>query len=557
MAGRIDLGEVRGLSPEVVRALRDAAPVVSVVGDLVLDGWWQGTTERMTREAPVPVVEVADRRYVPGGAANTAVNLAALGARVRLAGIVGDDEAGRRLTELLASHGVDTTGVVRVRGRSTVAKNRVLVDDQVLIRLDDVEPSPAPAASLALLAESALTQARGADAELVCDYASGCLTGVVLDALVARPAAERPPLVVVDAHDLAPWARLRPDLVTPNAGESGALAGIAIGDSLPTDVRVERVEAAASSLLERSGAAAVVATLDHDGSLLLVRDRPAAGQPDDDADVALDRGDHGDGDPQEARVQHRTWARRARERQASGAGDSFVAALTVGRAAGLPLTTSVDLAQAAADVVVQRFGTSVCSTDDLVGHVDRTGDLMLGADELVRRLDEERAAGHRVVLTNGCFDVLHRGHTTYLTQAKQLGDVLVVALNDDGSTRRLKGPGRPINSLADRAGVLSALSCVDYVTSFATDTPIPLIRRVRPDLYAKGGDYTPQMLEETAAVVEGGGEVRILDYVADHSTTGIVDRIRRADAGGAAAGSTGGTGGGGTGGGGTGAGGAT
>lgn len=526
MAGPTDLGQVRGLSPEVVRALRDAAPVVSVVGDLVLDGWWQGTTERMTREAPVPVVEVADRRFVPGGAANTAVNLAALGARVRLAGIVGDDEAGRRLTELLASHGVDTTGVVRVRGRATVAKNRVLVDDQVLIRLDDVESEPAPAASLALLAEAALAQAHGADAELVCDYASGCLTGVVLDALVARPAADRPPLVVVDAHDLAPWARLRPDLVTPNAGESGALAGIAIGDSLPTDVRVERVEAAASSLLERSGAGAVVATLDHDGSMLLVHDGATAGQP----DVAVDRGD---GSPQEARVQHRTWARRARERQASGAGDSFVAALTVGRATGLPLTTSVDLAQAAADVVVRRFGTSVCSTDDLVGHVDRTGDLMLGLDELARRLDEERAAGRRVVLTNGCFDVLHRGHTTYLTQAKQLGDVLVVALNDDDSTRRLKGPGRPINALADRAGVLSALSCVDYVTSFATDTPIPLIRRVRPDLYAKGGDYTPQMLEETASVVEGGGEVRILDYVADHSTTGIVDRIRQSHGAGA------------------------
>lgn len=540
MAERADLGEVRGLSPELVRALRDASPVVSVVGDLVLDGWWQGTTERMTREAPVPVVEVADRRYVPGGAANTAVNLAALGARVRLAGIVGDDEAGRRLTELLASHGVDTTGVVRVRSRTTVAKNRVLVDDQVLIRLDDVESEPAPAASLALLAENALAQAHGADAELVCDYASGCLTGVVLDALAARPAADRPPLVVVDAHDLAPWARLRPDLVTPNAGESGLLAGIAIGDSLPTDVRVERVEAAAALLLERSGAAAVVATLDHDGSVLLVRDRDSSSDGRPDVGLASAPGSSPDPSspvgrtPEEARVQHRTWARRARERQASGAGDSFVAALTLGRAAGLPLTTSVDLAQAAADVVVQRFGTSVCSTDDLVGHVDRTGDLMLTTDELARRLDEERAAGRRIVLTNGCFDVLHRGHTTYLTQAKQLGDVLVVALNDDDSTRRLKGPGRPINALADRAGVLSALSCVDYVTSFGTDTPIPLIRRVRPDLYAKGGDYTPQMLEETAAVVEGGGEVRILDYVADHSTTGIVDRIRQAGAGGPA-----------------------
>ena len=526
---RPDLSEVRGLSPEVARALRDAAPVVSVVGDLVLDGWWQGTTERMTREAPAPVVEVATRRYVPGGAANTAVNLAALGARVRVAGLVGDDEAGRRLTELLAAHGVDTTGVVRVRGLTTVAKNRVLVDDQVLIRLDDLATEPAPPPALSQLAENATTQSRGADAELVCDYGTGALTGVVLDALVARPAAERPPLVVVDAHDLRPWARLRPDVVTPNAGETAALAGLALGDSLPADERVARVSGAAEAVLDAAGAAAVVVTLDHDGTITLVGG-PGDGGSASSGLAVPPPGADGD-DPREARVRHRTWARRARERQASGAGDSFVAALTVGRAAGLPLTTSVDLAQAAADIVVQRFGTSVCSTDDLVVHLDRTGDLMLGVDELARRLDDERAVGRRVVLTNGCFDVLHRGHTTYLTQAKQLGDVLVVALNDDASTRRLKGPGRPINALADRAGVLSALSCVDYVTSFGTDTAVPLIRRLRPDLYAKGGDYTPQMLEETAAVVEGGGEVRILDYVSDHSTTGIVDRIRGAAGG--------------------------
>jgi D-beta-D-heptose 7-phosphate kinase/D-beta-D-heptose 1-phosphate adenosyltransferase len=177
-------------------------------------------------------------------------------------------------------------------------------------------------------------------------------------------------------------------------------------------------------------------------------------------------------------------------------------------------------------VVVQRFGTSVCSTDDLVGHLDRTADDLHGIDELVRLLDEERAAGRRIVLTNGCFDVLHRGHTRSLTQAKELGDVLVVALNDDASTARLKGPGRPVNALEDRAGVLRALSCVDYVTSFGTDTATPIIERLRPDVYAKGGDYTPQMLEETAAVVAAGGQVRILDYVADKSTTAVVDRIR-------------------------------
>ena len=256
-------------------------------------------------------------------------------------------------------------------------------------------------------------------------------------------------------------------------------------------------------LLEATGAAAVVVTLDRDGTVLL----PAAG------DV------------------HRTWARPVAEKQASGAGDTFVAALTLARAASLPLTTSVDLAQAAADVAVHRSGTSVCSSADLSRHLASFADTALDAGELARQIRRHREDGQRIVLTNGCFDVLHRGHTRYLNQAKQLGDILVVALNSDDSVRRLKGPDRPINTLTDRAAVIAALSCVDYVTVFDTPTPIPLIEKIRPEIYAKGGDYTPAMLAETAAVERYGGKVAILDYVAELSTTAVVQRIR--DGGGA------------------------
>jgi rfaE bifunctional protein nucleotidyltransferase chain/domain len=203
------------------------------------------------------------------------------------------------------------------------------------------------------------------------------------------------------------------------------------------------------------------------------------------------------------------------------------------------LTTCLDLAQAAADVVVHRPGTSVCTTADLAGHLGSFSDTALDAAELARRLGDERAAGRRIVLTNGCFDVLHRGHTRYLNQAKQLGDVLVVALNSDESARRLKGPDRPINPVGDRAGIIAALSCVDYVTVFETDTPIPLIEAVKPDIYAKGGDYSPQMLEETATVEAYGGQVSILDYVSEHSTTAVVRRIRGTAAGPGAAAGTG------------------
>jgi rfaE bifunctional protein nucleotidyltransferase chain/domain len=232
------------------------------------------------------------------------------------------------------------------------------------------------------------------------------------------------------------------------------------------------------------------------------------------------------GSPDGLSASHRTWARPEAEKQASGAGDTFVAALTLARAAGLPLTTSVDLAQAAADVVVHRPGTSVCTTEELARHLGGFADTALTADELARQVQAHRREGRRIVLTNGCFDVLHRGHTRYLNQAKQLGDVLVVALNSDSSVRQLKGQDRPVNPEADRAAVIAALSCVDHVTVFDTPTPIPLIEMLQPDVYAKGGDYTPEMLAETAAVERYGGTVTILDYVPEHSTTAVLERIR-------------------------------
>lgn len=266
----------------------------------------------------------------------------------------------------------------------------------------------------------------------------------------------------------------------------------------PRSDRARTVSARRDALLAATNAGAVVVTLDRDGTVLLGRDGE----------------------------DHRTWAKPATEKQASGAGDTFVASLTAARAAGLPLGTSLDFAQAAADVVVHRPGTSVCTTADLTAHLQQVADTAIATEDLVRRVAEHRAAGKRIVLTNGCFDVLHRGHTRYLDQAKQLGDVLVVALNDDDGVRRLKGPDRPINPLADRVGIIASLSCVDYVTVFSTDTLVPLIELLRPDVYAKGGDYTAQMLEETPAVEACGGRVSILDYVPERSTAAVVRRIR-------------------------------
>lgn len=490
-----DLDGLRSLAPWLPGRLAGVAPRIAVIGDVMLDGWWSGTTDRFCREAPAPVVDIARRDYSPGGAANTAMNLQALGARVRLAGLVGEDDAGRRLRTLLDAAGVDHEQMLTHPVARTATKYRILSGEQVMLRMDD-GGHPVPADAEEQLAASLEAWLRGADAVVVCDYGSGLLHGRVREALTA---ARGNRFIVVDAHEPGLWSGLAADVITPNAQEAARLLGIALR---PGTDRAGQVAGLGPDLLRTAGAAAAVVTLDREGTVLFT------------ADGAV----------------HRTWARPAAEKHASGAGDTFVACLTLARVAGLPLSTAADLAQNAADIVVQRAGTSVCTSADLALHLTALADTALAPAELGARVAADRAAGKRIVLTNGCFDVLHRGHTRYLQQAKALGDVLVVALNGDDSVTRLKGPDRPINPVHDRAGVIAALSCVDYVTVFDTDTPIPLIRALRPDIYAKGGDYSPEMLQETPVVRAVGGEVRILDYVADHSTSAVVERIQASSA---------------------------
>lgn len=480
---------------DLVATVDDREPLVVVIGDCILDRWTVGEAERVSREAPAPVVRVTETVAVPGGAANTAVNARALGARVRMVGLLGDDEAGAVLRERLDAAGVDTSCMVVVPGTRTTTKSRVVGGDRVVVRVDEIAAEPTAEHGVRL-AEAVARALRCADAAVVCDY------GLGVDPVDVVPVldADRPTAVVVDAHDLTRWAALRPDLVTPNAGEAAALLGAPLGTGPD---RASAVVDARHEVLRRTGARAAVVTLDRDGTVLV---------------------EHGsDGG-------FRTRAVPASEQQASGAGDTFCAAATVALAVHAPLRDAVSVAQAAADVVVREAGTSVCSAAALLESVTAPAATVVDHDELAAAVDAAREAGRRIVFTNGCFDVVHRGHTTYLRQARDLGDLLVVALNDDDSVRRLKGPERPINPAEDRAGVLAALACVDLVTVFATDTPIPLIERLHPEVYVKGGDYSPEMLRETAVVQGYGGEVVMVDYVPEHSTTAVVRRIREAAA---------------------------
>jgi rfaE bifunctional protein nucleotidyltransferase chain/domain/rfaE bifunctional protein kinase chain/domain len=522
--------------------IAERAPRVLVVGDAILDTWLSGVAQRVSREAPVPVVDVTARRPLPGGAANTAANLAALGAATRLLGVVGDDSEGAELRRELDRSGVDTAELLIGSGWATVTKQRVCSGDTVLARWDRSGPgrmSDRDASSLAAAVERALP---AADAVLVCDYGAGGVPDEVVELL--RRCRDRIRLLVVDAHRPTRWAPARPDVVTPNAAEA---AGV-LEQPLPAD-RVAFLVGERSRLVERCAAASVVVTLDRDGAVLVP------------ADPAVD-------------VRHVSTVP-APESRACGTGDVFAATLTAALACRVELGVALRLAQAAAESAIasatEEAGTARGDTargDTARGDTARVGTARVGtarvgtvrvgtvrvgtvrvgtvrvdaealaarlaprrpaplsASELVEVVAEHRAEGRRIVFTNGCFDVLHRGHVAYLEQARQLGDVLVVALNSDASVARLKGPDRPVNPAADRASVLSALRCVDHVVVFEEDTPIRLLELVRPEVYAKGGDYTPQMLPETPVVRRLGGEVRVLDYLSDHSTTAIVRRIR-------------------------------
>jgi len=474
------------------------APRVLVVGDAVLDGWFSGPAHRTGRDGPVPVVEIGpgrgSSRSAPGGAGNTAAALAALGAQVELVAALGEDADGRELRAALAAAGVRTDRCVVDPARPTAAKRRVLAGEppgHPVARFDVTPPPPGPAVARALADQLAAALGEGPDAVVVADYGLGT-AGVGVRRRLARARAQVP-LLVVDGHELGPWCGLPPDMVSPNCAEAARL----LRTPEPSGRRVGWALGRHKELVAAAGGAEVLLTLDVDGVVRL----PPQGAP-----------------------QHVTAAVAAPASCANGAGDVFVAAWTAARAAGADPREATLVAQAAADVAV-RAETGACTSAALVARLTAVEPgRVLGHHDLLDVLAGHRAAGHRVVFTNGCFDVLHRGHVAYLRQARALGEVLVVALNSDASVARLKGPTRPVNPLVDRAGVVGALACVDLVTAFEADSPVELLELVRPDVYAKGGDYTAEMLPETPVVEALGGQVRILDYLADHSTSAIVAR---------------------------------
>ncbi|MDN3525036.1 bifunctional D-glycero-beta-D-manno-heptose-7-phosphate kinase/D-glycero-beta-D-manno-heptose 1-phosphate adenylyltransferase HldE [Halomonas sabkhae] len=457
-----------------------------VVGDVMLDRYWHGGTSRISPEAPVPVVRVEDAEDRPGGAANVALNIASLGARAGLAGLVGDDDNADRLTQRLEDADVSTY-FARSAQIPTITKLRVMSRNQQLIRLDFEEGlGKVDTQGLAEQVELALPDA---DLVILSDYGKGTLSDVGGLIERVRRAGKR---VLVDPKG-TDFTRYRgANVITPNLAEFEAVMG-----PCPDDATLA---ARGESLRAELGLEALLITRSERG-MTLIRDG--------------------------AEPLH--LPTRAREVfDVTGAGDTVIGVLGLALAAGHGFAEAMTLANLAAGLVVAKPGTATLSIAELYTalHGDKLAEF--GAIEAAPLCEAVRAAqarGERVVMTNGCFDILHAGHVAYLEHARQLGDRLIVAVNDDASIGRLKGPSRPINPLARRMQVLSGLGAVDWVVPFSEDTPQHLIEAVLPDVLVKGGDYRPEDIAGGDAVRAAGGEVRVLDFEDGVSTTAMISTI--------------------------------
>jgi D-beta-D-heptose 7-phosphate kinase/D-beta-D-heptose 1-phosphate adenosyltransferase len=459
---------------------------LACVGDLMLDRYVYGDVSRISPEAPIPVLRARRTVAMPGGVGNVARNVAALGGTARLGGVAGEDAAGAELTALVAAEARIEDFIARSRAAGTIVKTRYVSGGQQLMRLDEEE--------LLVSAFERDDVFSGTSAILLSDYGKGVVSErLIRSAVWQAQNAGIPVIVDPKGRDFARYGAV--DVIKPNASELAGATG------LPVDSDAE-IEAALEALLAATTAKAIVVTRAGKGMSLMRRGEPA---------------------------QH--FPGRAREVfDVSGAGDTGLAALGLALGAGASLEQAVQLAILASGVVVGKSGTAVVTPAELIEaevsqHAGTALVKVTALDDLAAEVEGWHRQGLKVGFTNGCFDVLHRGHVAYLAQARSWCDRLVVALNSDASVRTLKGDGRPVNDLESRAVVIGGLASVDRVTAFDDPTPLRLIERLRPDVLIKGADYTRDTVVGADLVASWGGEVRLAAFTDGFSTTRTLERI--------------------------------
>lgn len=463
---------------------------VLVVGDLMLDRYWHGETTRISPEAPVPVVLVGESEERAGGAGNVALNISALGAKAMLMGFTGDDEPCAALEKLLKLSCIDCY-FDKLAGAATITKLRVLSRHQQLIRLDFEDGFETQNADNLL--KSFQAQLANAGAVVLSDYGKGTLRQVQEFIQLARKAGK---IVLVDPKG-SDFKKYRgATLITPNMHEFEGVVGRCYDD--------EDIVSKGQDLMTSLDLEALLITRSERGMTLLQKDLPAIHLP--------------------------THAKEVFD--VTGAGDTVISVLASALAAGESFAAATALSNLAAGIVVSKLGTATVSMGELRRTIREQHQIQRGVmdeDALLQLVNESKEHGETIVMTNGCFDILHAGHVAYLEQAKELGDRLIVAVNDDDSVKRLKGPERPVNTMDKRMRMLAALQCVDWVVPFYEDTPTRQICRLAPDILVKGGDNDPDKIPGGDCVREAGGEVKVLTYIDGVSTTGIISTIRETE----------------------------
>ncbi len=469
--------------------LKASRPNILVVGDLMIDHYLWGATERISPEAPVQVVDIGKETTVLGGAGNVINNLIALGASVSVAGVIGDDANGREMTMMLKSIGVKTEGLITQAGRKSSKKSRIIAANQQILRYDKESKDAIESSSVEKILTAIQKDLFLYDMIIFSDYGKGVITDALAKGVITMAKAnDKKVLVDPKGTDYSKYKGAH--LLTPNRKEASEATGITIDSDV-------NIEAALTWLKEECELDRSMITLSEDGIAILddeVKRFPTVAQEVFDV---------------------------------TGAGDTVIASIAFALSAGKSIEETAKFANHAAAVVVGKIGSATVTLDEIEMYESQlhqsTSDAHIKDFEAIGRIVERaRSNNKRIIFTNGCFDILHVGHVKYLQIAKSFGDILIVGLNSDDSVRRLKGPTRPVNMAEDRAYILAALEAVDYVVPFTEDTPHDLIKLIAPDTLVKGGDYEGKQVVGT----EFAEELKLVDFVDGKSTTRTIEKIQ-------------------------------
>ncbi|MHC4941497.1 MAG: D-glycero-beta-D-manno-heptose-7-phosphate kinase [Planctomycetota bacterium] len=479
------------MNTRLIKLIREAdSPRITVIGDIILDSYIQGDTNRISPEAPIQVLDVRDEHHAPGGAANVAANLKNLGAEVELCGVVGADPDGDRLMQMIEEQGIGCSAVMRDAKRPTINKMRVVAHNQQLVRIDREVRDTFDDSQQDRLWKGLRPVLERSDMIVFSDYAKGVLSAGMIQRIVKASKAD----ILVDpkGKDFIRYRGCR--LITPNRKEAEEATGIGLRES-------RDFERAARFLFDEIGHEELVITLGSDGIFYARKDGTSKQVP----------------------------ARARSVYDVTGAGDTVIASLAFCLAEGMDLDDAVRIANAAAGIVVGKLGVAAPARRELVeffsSGVSPYADKILTQPEAAEAAGRIAERGENLVFTNGCFDLIHGGHVSYLRNAKGLGDYLMVGVNDDASVGRLKGPERPILPLEERMEILASLQVVDFVVPFTEDTPLELIQAVTPQVLIKGEDWREKGVVGREWVESHGGEVVLMPLRAGYSTSNVIERI--------------------------------